>query len=151
MKRVVTGLDAEGQSCVVATDELAPANWIELWRFRPDDLRENLAAVADELAAAEIEAAPGEVKWVAAVWPASMGALATDRPGVDDAGYHTTRTIDFVYLLSGRLTLILERESVELEPGDVVVQQAVRHAWRNDSGEDAALLAWSHAPAAGAT
>jgi mannose-6-phosphate isomerase-like protein (cupin superfamily) len=107
--------------------------------------------VPEEIAATQIEPGPGEVKWVAAMWPAGAGPLATARPGVDQEGFHTTRTVDFVYLLSGELTLVLDRESVRIQAGDCVVQQVVHHAWRNDSAEPAVLLAWAHAPARPAT
>lgn len=51
--------------------------------------------------------------------------------GIDEEGWHTTETIDFVFVVAGDLTLILEEETVQLEPGDLVVQQGTRHAWRN--------------------
>ena len=34
---------------------------------------------------------------------------------------HTTRTVDYVILLSGRVTLLLDKGEVELKPFDVVV------------------------------
>lgn len=46
-------------------------------------------------------------------------------------GVHTTDTVDYVIVLQGGIVLELDNESVTLETGDVVVQNATRHAWRN--------------------
>jgi len=47
---------------------------------------------------------------------------------------HTTATIDYGIVLSGNVSLELDAGEVDLCPGDVVVQRATRHAWRNRSG-----------------
>ena len=48
-----------------------------------------------------------------------------------EAGWHQTRTIDLDLLLSGRLGLDLpDGVSVELGPGDFVVQRGTDHRWR---------------------
>jgi quercetin dioxygenase-like cupin family protein len=46
------------------------------------------------------------------------------------AGMHATPTTDFVLVLEGRVALVLDEETIELGPGDTVVQQATAHAWR---------------------
>jgi quercetin dioxygenase-like cupin family protein len=53
---------------------------------------------------------------------------------------HKTRTVDYVILLDGDVTLILEKEEVRLKPFDVVVQRGTNHAWRNNR-DTAAILA----------
>ena len=55
-------------------------------------------------------------------------------------GMHKTRTLDYVILLEGDVTLILEKGEVRLKPYDVVVQRGTNHAWRNN-GDKPALLA----------
>jgi quercetin dioxygenase-like cupin family protein len=52
-------------------------------------------------------------------------------PGLDADGFHVTRTLDYVYVIDGPLMLDLDDDEVEVLPGDVVIQQATRHAWRN--------------------
>jgi quercetin dioxygenase-like cupin family protein len=48
-----------------------------------------------------------------------------------EAGWHQTRTIDIDLLLSGRLGLDLpDGVSVELGPGDIVLQRGTDHRWR---------------------
>jgi quercetin dioxygenase-like cupin family protein len=49
--------------------------------------------------------------------------------------FHTTHSIDYVVIVSGRLWLILENEEVELNPGDTVVQRGVPHRWENRGDE----------------
>jgi len=63
-------------------------------------------------------------------------------------GFHTTRTVDFDFVVEGELTMELDADTVRLEAGDFVIQQAARHAWRNESAaRRAVLLALLHAPA----
>jgi hypothetical protein len=53
---------------------------------------------------------------------------------------HTTPTVDFVLLLSGQISLLLdEGEPIELKPFDGVVQRGTNHFWVN-TGRDPALL-----------
>jgi mannose-6-phosphate isomerase-like protein (cupin superfamily) len=56
-------------------------------------------------------------------------------------GMHTTDTIDFEYVISGRVVLELdEGATVELGPGDTVVQNGTRHAWRNPFSEPCRMV-----------
>jgi mannose-6-phosphate isomerase-like protein (cupin superfamily) len=55
-------------------------------------------------------------------------------------GMHKTRTIDYVVLLSGEVTLLLDKGEVDLKPFDVVVQCGTSHAWVNN-GKEPALIA----------
>jgi len=55
---------------------------------------------------------------------------------------HTTHTVDYAILLDGELWLELDDgETVHLSAGDIVVQQATRHGWRN-KGEHPATIAF---------
>jgi hypothetical protein len=56
-------------------------------------------------------------------------------------GMHTTRTLDYVVLLEGEVTLILDKEEVALKPFDVVVQRGTNHDWVNRSGKRALRFA----------
>ena len=44
---------------------------------------------------------------------------------------HRTRTVDYAYIISGEIDMMLDDSVVHLKPGDVVVQQATNHAWIN--------------------
>ena len=54
---------------------------------------------------------------------------------------HKTETIDYIILLKGDVTLILDEEEVDLKPYDVVVQRGTNHAWTNNGNEPALLIA----------
>ena len=54
---------------------------------------------------------------------------------------HKTETIDYIILLKGDVTLILDEEEVDLKPFDVVVQRGTNHAWVNNGAEPALLIA----------
>ena len=54
---------------------------------------------------------------------------------------HKTETIDYIILLKGDVTLILDNEEVDLKPFDVVVQRGTNHAWVNNGDEPALLIA----------
>ena len=59
----------------------------------------------------------------------------------DHAGLHTTASIDFIYVISGEVWLELDDgKELRLRAGDTVVQNGVRHAWRNRSGMPCTML-----------
>lgn len=54
---------------------------------------------------------------------------------------HTTQTIDYIVLLSGEISLVLdEGEPIKLKPFDAVVQRATNHSWVNTGREPALLM-----------
>ena len=121
MKRVVTVTGEDGRSRVLETPALVPFRWGEIaWPVAPDD-------------PGRTELAPGEVSWRLYTLPSSeeLDAYIRERYGDDPrAGMHRTPTTDFVHVLEGRVELVLDEGSVELEAGDVVVQCGNVHAWR---------------------
>ena len=54
---------------------------------------------------------------------------------------HQTETVDYIIVLSGCVTMLLDEGEVELRPFDVVVQRGTNHAWVNKSSEPALLAA----------
>ena len=59
----------------------------------------------------------------------------------DDPGMHTTATVDFEFVVSGRCLLELDDgETRELGPGDTVVQNGTRHRWINPYDETCRLI-----------
>lgn len=54
---------------------------------------------------------------------------------------HLTSTIDYIILLQGKVTLLLDEDETELNPFDVVVQRQTNHAWINHGNEPALLMA----------
>ena len=54
---------------------------------------------------------------------------------------HKTKTIDYIIVLSGHVTLLLDDDERDLRPFDVVVQRGTNHAWINKGTEPALLCA----------
>jgi quercetin dioxygenase-like cupin family protein len=134
---VVTGLNAVGKS-VVISDGPVPreGTWAsndrcgsELWLLRriPVDLKDQ----NDPIAGHPVEELP----------PAGglFVRMFTWQPG---AGFdmHRTPTLDFVIIVSGRLELLLDTGTVQLGPGDCVVQRGTSHGWRVMGDEPCTLV-----------
>ncbi len=54
---------------------------------------------------------------------------------------HKTKTVDYIILLSGEVTLLLDGDERDLKPFDVVIQRGTNHAWINRGREPAQLAA----------
>ncbi len=57
-----------------------------------------------------------------------------------DPGMHKSDTTDYIILLKGSITLVLDEGEVELKPLDVVVQRGTNHSWVNRGSENALLM-----------
>jgi hypothetical protein len=54
---------------------------------------------------------------------------------------HATATVDYILLLSGEISLVLDvGDPIKLKPFDAVVQRATNHAWINTGHEPALLM-----------
>jgi mannose-6-phosphate isomerase-like protein (cupin superfamily) len=54
-------------------------------------------------------------------------------------GMHETLTVDYIILLSGEVTMLLDEGQVDLKPFDTVIQRGTNHAWVNYGTETAVL------------
>jgi uncharacterized cupin superfamily protein len=71
---------------------------------------------------------------------ASIGAGHCRPDTSRHATMHRTRTVDYIIVLEGEVTLLLDEDEVHLAPHDVVIQRGTNHAWIN-RGREPALLA----------
>jgi len=125
-RRVVTGYDEEGKSTIIM-DGPVPQNTLDInpgrvanWVWRENEVPATID-IEDRMQGFKVnelfdynKVLCGFFRW---------------EPG---AGYpmHATQTVDVLFILSGRIELILEKGSTILGPGDCVVQRGTRHAWR---------------------
>jgi hypothetical protein len=72
---------------------------------------------------------------------AAMGAAHERVDTSRHAAMHKTKTVDYIILLSGEVTLLLDEDERDLKPFDVVVQRGTNHAWINKGKESALLVA----------
>lgn len=54
---------------------------------------------------------------------------------------HKTKTVDYIILLSGEITMLLDEGEVDLKPFDTVIQRGTNHAWINRGSEPALFAA----------
>ncbi len=165
VRRVVTGHDGDGRAVIADDDVVEPitsalvpgAEFFRLWgsdepcRF-PDDgappsavqyfppvggFRFGMFTVPPDgqsgIADLDFEAAFAEME---EKLPGLAGHMEPDHPGM-----HTTATVDYEYVVSGRVVLELDDgATVELGPGDTVIQNGTRHAWRNPFDEPCVMV-----------
>ncbi|MCU1368104.1 MAG: Cupin domain protein [Ilumatobacteraceae bacterium] len=156
VRRVVTGHSADGKSIVASDEIVEPIQlgvlpgyaFVRVWgadtlpelpgsgiapphvRYFPPvgGFRFGLFTVppAGEVIAADLDLGAAFVAMEEAL-PGMADHMEPDSPGM-----HTTATVDYEFVVSGSIVLELDDGvEVELGPGDTVVQNGTRHAWRN--------------------
>lgn len=143
MKRVVTGVNAQGRSYIVSSEELDPSTRLTVWDYEPPQVLDWINAIEPGASADWIgPEIAGGARWILApIQPEDEMAEPSASDGIDESGFHITKSIDFDFIVDGELTMVLDDNRVDLQKGDFVIQQATRHAWRNESGKVALLLA----------
>jgi hypothetical protein len=154
-RRVVTGVDEYGRSRV-ASDEAVPPIVLS---SSPTAALFDIWGVDGPAQAPSDGARPATTSWfpptvgfrcIVATFPPASTPAPADLQGDDLAremeakvpgaashydpdrpGMHTTQSVDVGVVLDGQLVLELDDGEVLLGPGDVIVQNGTRHAWRN--------------------
>ncbi len=62
-----------------------------------------------------------------------------DFPPGNQPVMHRTETVDYVICLSGEIDMDMDRSTVKLRAGDVMVQRGTNHAWANRGTQPARL------------
>jgi Cupin domain len=155
-RRLVTGHDANGRSVLLEDARVGEGRLgnFNFWRTGADAGSSDL-----ELARRDFPffADPGgtvfrvfrlpvltaqESRELSAAFFAEIGAPACRLDTSRHPLMHVTPTTDYIMLLSGEVSLLLdEGEPIALQPFDVVVQRNTNHAWINTGSEAATLLA----------
>jgi len=89
----------------------------------------------------DVSLSPAERDAQVAKYFAGMGAAHERIDTARHAAMHLTKTVDYIILLSGEVTLVLDEEERDLKPFDVVVQRGTNHAWVCKGKEPALLIA----------
>jgi hypothetical protein len=159
-RRLVTGNDAGGKSRLVDDRDILEGaggnynHWsIQTANVRPDsevlDQTQPFFPEAGQVFFRQFRIPPTEP----GTPPAVLDKIAQDMFGhfgiadcrIDTSRHpmmHRTPTIDYVVLLSGEASLLLDHgDPIPLKPFDVVVQRATNHAWINTGKGDAIFIA----------
>ena len=170
VRRIVTGHDADGRS-IILSDEPSPhlkpnpvnpeRGLTDLWRTysMPADNSGDADAAATEVVLTPplggsvfryFQIAPEtaddgkteEQKQAEAdqLFEA-MGAGHNRDPAARHPNMHKTDTVDYIILLSGEVTMLVDEAEVEMQPLDVVIQRGTNHGWANKGSEPAVLAA----------
>lgn len=140
VRRVVTGFDAEGKSCVIIDGDAPQAqSSSNLWRTSQ---RNPLGCdPGQELTELKMPAGSSVCR-IVDIPPYSVIKEYAERglPGHDKNGFHRTDSVDYIFIIEGDVSLVLDAGEVLLHPGDCVVQRATNHVWRNDSDTSVRLI-----------
>jgi len=128
-RRVVTGLNAEGRSCIIIDGEVpVPQGGMGVGMiWRTDAIPADNSGQDDpcgEPFGFDMMHAGGST-FLTIEYPPGMG-------GEGEPGWHATDTIDYIVVLTGEVVLMVEDGEVTMKAGDFFVDRGVVHAWRND-------------------
>jgi mannose-6-phosphate isomerase-like protein (cupin superfamily) len=156
-RRIVTGHDNDGKSVVIIDGPAAPSGAFWFTEAAPAD---NSAVGDAAQLVRKLEPPVGGTIFRYAVIPPEDSTISAEERERSTArlfaqmdaadcrtdisrhpGMHKTRTVDYVVLLSGEVTMLLDKAEVNLKPFDVVVQRGTSHAWVNKGKEPAILAA----------
>jgi len=165
MRRIITGHNQAGKSVIIIDGPPARSigedvgGLFEIWNTdgMPIDTTDNLDRADSEIILSpptngtkfryfQINPTPDGVPWDVLQ---DLAAQAFDRIGaahhrIDTSKHpamHKTDTIDYIILLKGDVSLLLDEAEVRLSPFDTVVQRGTNHAWVNHGDEPALLIA----------
>jgi quercetin dioxygenase-like cupin family protein len=56
-------------------------------------------------------------------------------------GMHRTNSVDYIYIISGEIYVILDKQQLLLRAGDTLIDAGANHSWANRSGKPCIMLA----------
>ena len=160
VRRVVTGHDGHGRSCIVSDTDCGTS--LSLWHqdflvidaWRVAALPANNGDAEDPCVRVELEPTrTGNVVRIVRLPPDSAYIDQIDiRSGFNDLGaahartdagdssmrhplMHRSHTLDYVVVLVGEIHVIMDEGEAVLRPGDILIQRGTNHAWSNRGTE----------------
>lgn len=82
----------------------------------------------------------GAARMTAAFAEIGDASASTVKPNSPHPLMHRTQSIDYGIVISGEMTLVLDRGEASLRQGDVVIQRGTNHAWANRSDQTCRML-----------
>lgn len=150
IRRVVTSINRENESIIhsdqwleptVKSSEFPGIEITEIWGTKqfPIDLNQEY----ESMETFSRDLAPGHTRFGILRMPPLKKLLAYQKKqgfsvkNIDEFRLHKTNTLDYVTILSGQMTLVLESgEKTLLKTGDLLVQRRTMHTWHNEEKED---------------
>ena len=139
VRRITTGRNAQGRSAVVADETIeGDPRGILIWGADAPPQTGHAGALPTR----GWWPPPGGIRVTLGTRAPDSGDASPGRdakypfPDIHDAaGFHASDSVDVIIVISGRIWLELDDSELELKGGDVLVQNGVRHRWRNRTQE----------------
>jgi mannose-6-phosphate isomerase-like protein (cupin superfamily) len=136
VRRIVTGNDSRGKAVFVSDTRVPKLD--TLWNNSAENPlggEPGIPSLILPSTAPGIEPPPGGSRTVQISlppWTELKRLLESGSiPGVDAGGFHRTRTVDYVFMLTGEVELVLDESATIVRAGDIVIQRNTLHSWRN--------------------
>ena len=154
VRRIVTGLNAQGESIVAFAGPCTNRREVEGWPgMFVNELWVTSESPVDNTGSADralrpirhdptsrgtifrvVEIPPEtNLKVDAAATFAAMGSAnqPTEKDKVKHFSMHKTNSIDYTVVIAGECTMLMEQGEQQLRQGDCIVQRGTAHAWAN--------------------
>lgn len=129
-RRVVTGINEAGRSCVVIDDQMPRSSPSTGLAWSTDTMPVDNSGSEDVATRPfSFEMLHSGTTFMVAEYPPGTGK---------DPYWHATDTIDYIVVLKGEIVIVLEKGEARVRAGEFIVDRGVVHAWRNDGDETAA-------------
>ncbi len=130
MRRIITGVDEQGRSCVLEDDDVSPAVFEgilgvrsgTLWATEtspPPSAPEQVGEYRD------LRLTPGQLRWIVVDHDPPQGGSGPEICTV----LHHQDALELVFIVSGSTTLVVDTDERALRGGDCVVLPGVDHAF----------------------
>ena len=154
VRRIVTGVNDAGRSCILSdtrlpTAEVAPGAPVRAGVWTMDSMPASNTGTHDPVPDGVIMRTPpahrgGTVIRFTYIPPDKTraynpddlrrrGSKTTPERSAKHPGFHATDTVDYAICLEGEIWAVLDEDETLMRPGDVLIQRGTYHAWSNRS------------------
>ena len=161
VRRIVTGVNAAGRSCILSdtrlpTADAAPGALVRAGLWLTACAPTSNAGAHDPVPDGVILRTPpahrgGTVIRITDVAPDARrasnpddmrrrGCRTTPDRSARHPGFHATDTVDYAICLEGEVWAVLDEDETLMRPGDVLIQRGTYHAWSNRSDRVCRML-----------
>ena len=161
VRRIVTGVNGAGRSCILSdtllpTAAVAPGERVRAGLWTTDAAPSSNAGTHDPVPDGVITRTPpahrgGSVIRVTDFAPDTQGAYSaedlrrrgcktTPERSAQHPGFHATDTVDYAMCVEGEIWAVLDDDETLMRPGDVLIQRGTYHAWSNRSDRACRML-----------
>jgi len=146
IRRVVTGHNAAGESCIVSDELIDTA---DLWTPSDDAYSKSSPSLWETNADQPLGRAPagepvrsvrltgGSRLFIATIQPAKNKEQSTRANRI---GFHPSQGTSYCFILNDEVVFIVDVQEVTLRAGDLLIERSAKHAWRNEGRVPVGML-----------